>query len=372
MDNKSFSLRLFRFLKIYSFLLLMSVSLVRPLYGMTDINGGDRTKDDSLKQKINIFGSDDLLDVSLMFNLSGFQKKSEKAGPFDGTIIFHAGQPDSVSVKVSVKHRGEYRFQTCTFPPIQLNFKKSVYAAGDKGKIKKIKLVTHCNPGSGSDDYVLREYLVYKLYSVFTDTSFRVRLLKINYIDTEKKRKPVTQYGFFIEPKETLAARTNNIEVKAENLNQRHIIPDVMDRVAIFNYMIANWDWSVPGQHNVSIFKSRIGPLADLGIAVPYDFDLCGVVNANYGTPAPEMGLSSSRDRKFTGICRDRQTIENELKYFRGKKEQLYSVINEFPLLTQRSKKDITEFLDQFFDQLENQKDTDRLIKEFLENCKKL
>jgi hypothetical protein len=372
MARNPFSFRLFKFLKNFSLLFLIYVSLVSPLSGMTGIIDEGKTKSDSVKQRINIFGSEEVLDVTLMFNLSGFQKKSEKAGPFDGTFIFHPGQPDSVSMKVSVKHRGEYRFQTCTFPPIQLNFKKPVYASGDTGKIKKIKLVTHCNPGSGSDDYVMREYLVYKLYSVLTDTSFRVRLLKINYIDTEKKRKPVTQYGIFIEPKEILAARTNTIEVKAENLSQRHIIPGVMDRVAIFNYMIANWDWSVPGQHNISVFKSKISQVVDLGIAVPYDFDLCGVVNANYGTPAPEMGLTSSRDRKFTGICRDRQTIEDELKYFMGKKEQFYSVVNEFPLLSQRSKKDITGFLDQFFDRFENQKEIDNLVKEFLENCKKL
>jgi hypothetical protein len=145
-----------------------------------------------------------------------------------------------------------------------------------------------------------------------------------------------------------------------------------MDRVAIFNYMIANWDWSVPKQHNISILKPKVLDQGGLGIAVPYDFDLCGVVNADYGTPAPEMGLTSSRDRKFAGICREKPTIELELKYFLEKKEKLYAIINDYPLLNTRSKKDITAFLDQFFDQLEKQRDTEYLIRNILDNCKKL
>jgi hypothetical protein len=363
------SLRFFRFLKKCFLLVVISSFFVQPIKASTYNEDSGIQKSDSLRQKINLFGSDDLLEVSLGFDLTGFQRKSDKAGSFDGRIVFHPGQPDSLSMKVSVKHRGEYRYQTCSFPPIQLNFKKPVYAVADTGKIKKIKLVTHCTPGNPSDDYVLREYLVYKLYNVLTDTSFRVRLLRITYNDTGRKRKPMTQYGFFIEPLDVLASRTNNVSIKAENLTQRNIIPSVMDRVALFNYMIANWDWSV---HNLAIIKSRIIEKSLMGITIPYDFDLCGIVNADYGTPAPEMGLTSSRDRRFVGICRDRQTIENELKQIREKKEKLYSVINEFTYLDQRSKKDITTFLDQFFDSLEKQKDLDYLINNFLISCKKL
>jgi hypothetical protein len=372
MDQTLNSSGFIRFYKNYLFLIIASGFLIQPLAGITRDQSAGKQNDDSLKHKLNIFGSEELMEVSLQFDLARFQKKSDKAGSLDGRLIFNPGQPDSLSRKVSIKARGEYRYNTCSFPPIQLNFKKPVYAVGDTGKIKKIKLVTHCSPGNPSDDYVLREYLVYKLYSIFTDTSFRVRLLRITYLDEAKKKKPFTQYGFLIEPLDILASRTNCVIVKAEGLTQRNIMPPAMDRIAIFNYMIANWDWSVPGQHNLAIVKSRIISLAALGIGIPYDFDLCGVVNADYGTPAPEMGLKSSRDRKFYGICRDRETFEKELKYFNGKKEELYSVVNDFPLLNQRSKKDITIFLDQFFNQFEKQRDTELLIENFLQNCKKL
>jgi hypothetical protein len=372
MNQKDWSPKHFRFFRNSFFLMLISLFLIQPMHGIPGGQDAGKPKSDSLKQKVNLFDSDELLDVSLSFDLTTFQKKSDKAGSYDATMIFRPGQMDSVSVKATVKHRGEYRFQTCSFPPIQLVFRKSVYTAADTGKIKKIKLVTHCTPGNASDDYVLREYLVYKIYSVITDTSYRVRLLRITYNDTGKKRKPVTQFGFFIEPNSVLAARLNSTELKAENLNQGHIIPGVMDKVALFNYMIANWDWSVPGLHNITVLKSKIVSLSGLGIAIPYDFDLCGVVNADYGVPAPEMGLTSSRDRRFAGVCRDKQIFQTELKQYSEKKEKIYSVINDFPHLNQRSKKDITTFLDQFFDQLEKQREIDYLISNFLGNCKKL
>jgi len=109
-----------------------------------------------------------------------------------------------------------------------------------------------------------------------------------------------------------------------------------------------------------------------LGVAVPYDFDLTGLVNASYGFPDPATGLQSNRDRKFTGICRSREEFARSLEEYKNLKGAFYSVINDFQLLEQRSKKDITDFLDQFFNQLDNQKNIERLIAQFMSSCKPL
>ena len=37
------------------------------------------------------------------------------------------------------------------------------------------------------DEYVIREYLVYKLYNLITPLSFKVRLAKLNFENTNKK-----------------------------------------------------------------------------------------------------------------------------------------------------------------------------------------
>lgn len=336
-----------------------------------DTNGSNNPKPDSLKKRISLFNSDELLTVSLRFDLTTYLKKNLKGNSLPGTMTFHVTDKDTINKKVSIKTRGIFRLENCTFPPMELNFKKGMYAWADSGKVNKVKLVAHCDVGNLNDEYILREYLVYKLFNVLSDTSFRVRLLRVNYIDTQKKRKPMIQYGFLIEPAEILAARTGSTIVKSANINQLHIFPDVMDRVAIFNYMIGNYDWSVPGRHNIAILLPRKNNSSGLGVAVPYDFDLTGVVNANYAVPSDETGLKTIRDRKFLGICRDKGVYQNDLRFFLSRKDQLYSVVSDFPYLNQKSKKDITNFLDEFFVQLEKQNSLDYLITTFTNSCKK-
>jgi len=355
---------------IICLIVLLTVALTT-FYGQKPTDQ-QAVKSDTAKKKLTLFGSDDILNVSLQFDLSTFLKKNLKTGSLDGIIAFALSDNDTIDRKVKIKPRGEYRFRTCGFPPIQLTFKKPVDAYSDTGKIKKIKLVTHCQQGKAYDDFVLREYLVYKLFSVLTDTSFRVRLLKIEYIDTHKERKPIQQYGFFIEPLEIMAMRTNSSIVKVTQLTQKNIVPALMDRVAIFSYMVAQWDWAVPGLHNISVIVPSNYAGTGLGVAVPYDFDLTGLVNASYGFPDAATGLTSNRDRKYAGICRSREEFAEALEEFKNLKGAFYSVISDFPLLEQRSKKDITDFLDQFFNQLDSQKNMERLIAQFMSSCKPL
>jgi len=350
-------------------LLTFTVNIVNGQDNDTIIHVG---KNVDPKTKFSLFGSEDPLNVSLSFDITTFLKKRPGTGSLDGVFAVALPENDTIDRKVKIKHRGQYRFRTCGFPPIQLNFKKSLNAYPDTGKIKKIKLVTHCQQGRTYDDYVLREYLVYKLYSVLTDTSFRVRLLNIEYIDTQRDRKPIIQYGFLIEPTEILALRTNSVITKSTHLTQRHIVPAVIDRLAIFSYMVAQWDWAIPGQQNIAVIVPSNFAGTGLGIAVPYDFDLSGLVNASYGFPDAATGLKSNRDRKFAGICRSREEFKKALEEFIILKNSFYKLIDDFPYLEQKSKKDLTLFLDQFYDQLDNPRDTERLIEQFLNSCKPL
>jgi hypothetical protein len=356
-------------LKSISFLILILGLSFQTSYGQS----GDKVqkeKKGNHKNSISLFDSDDILEISIQFDFTGFARKLKKEESFDGVMVIRPGENDSIDKKIKIKYRGEFRYENCSFPPMRINFKKPVNAYSDTGKIKKLKLVTRCGSATIYDDYALREYLVYKLYNVLTDTSYRVRLLRITVLDTRKNRKPITQYGYFIEPIDILAGRINATVVNSPNLNQIHIVPEVMDRVAIFNYMIANWDWSVPGQHNINVLKSLDFSGPDLGLAVPFDFDLCGVVNANYSIPAEVTGLRSARDRKFIGICRDKEVFKTDLLNFLNKKKKLYAVVNDFQYLSQKSRDDIISFLDQFFSQLEKPKNFNNLIDNFSYNCK--
>ena len=353
-------------------LFLLAFLSVMPVSGQKDSAKIKNARADSLNDNFALFSSDKLLEISLRFDLTTFLKKNLKDGSLEGVLTIHLNEKDSITKNIKVKDRGNYRFENCDFPPMEINFKKAIYAYPDSGKIKKLKLVTHCKTGSVQSDYVLREYLVYKMFNLLTDTSFRVRLIRVTYIDTNKKRKPVIQYGFFIEPVGVLAERINSTILKSTNLTQKHIEPDVMDRISIFNYMVANWDWTVPLLHNIVVVKPLVFSKSGLGVAIPYDFDLTGVVNVDYEVTPPEYNLKSIRDRIFLGMCRNKEVFQKELLYFLSRKNDFYSVINDFPYLNERSKKDITDFLDQFFNQIEKPRELENLVDYLSGACKKL
>ena len=358
----------------YLFLCLTAFAVlsVLPSYGQTDTVITKQKDKDLPRRYLSLFENDEILEVSLRFDLSGFLKKPDKNQSFDGVMTFHFSETDTLNRKVTIQYRGYSRYERCRLPPMRIIFRQPVYEVSDSARIKKMKLVNQCQPGALYDDYVIKECLVYKLYNVLTDTCFQVRLLKVNYIDAEKKKKPVVQYGIFIEPEELLAKRTNMLEVKTRSLTQKQMHPLMIDRIAIFNYMVSNWDWSVPGQHNISVFSSPVYDLAGRGIPVPFDFDLTGIVNAEYAIPPPGIGIETNRDRKFTGICRTRDEYKTELMMFLDKKDEFYSLVNNYPHLSKASKRDIINFLDQFFLQLEKPRSLDNLIDLLLEECKQL
>ena len=351
-------------LAIMPVLLLLAAA---PVMSQVDtISGG---KNNVYHDDHSLFSGEEMLDVTLSLDLARFTKKPSKTDTFDADITIRFSETDSLARPVTIKYRGISRYAICSFPPMQLNFRKPVTI--DSVKVRKLKLVTHCQASTINDEYVIREYLVYKLYNALTDTSFRVRLLKISYVDSKMNKRTIRKYGIFIEPSDILAKRINAVPIKTGIIYQSHIIPSVMDRVAIFNYLVSNWDWSIPGQHNVQVFKPLEYSNEGNSIAVPYDFDLTGVVNADYAIPPPAMEIENVRQPVFNGMCRTRDVYQQDLNKFAGAKDSLYSLVNGFPHLSQRAKKDILTFLDNFYDQLRKQKSTDYLIDAFLSTCKR-
>ncbi len=307
---------------------------------------------DASREKFRLFENDELLDITLRFDLTAYLRTKPKEEYLKANITININETDSINSDIRLRTRGEFRNNYCYFPPIELNFKSADLGYPDLNKISKIKLVPECNTGSINENYVLREYLAYKLFNVLTDTSFRVRLLKIHYYDTQKRKKPVTQFGFFIEPVEMLAKRINYVEIKSRHLTQKNIEPHAMDRLAIFNYMIGNYDWSIPGQHNVKLFRPLTFDTSMYALAIPYDFDWTGLVNASYAVPAENVGTENVRERVFVGICRTEEVYRKDLEVFMEKKDEFYRVINEFSYLNQREKKDLILYLDEFYKML--------------------
>jgi hypothetical protein len=332
-------------------LLVLISFFVMPAKGQTDSIPGPLDAVDTLDQDFGLFRDSAILNLALRFDMTEYTRKKPKEDYLPAILTYYVSDKDSVNREIRLKSRGEFRNEFCDFPPLSLNFKKAGFKMNDLQKIEKIKVVTHCQ--YGNEENLFKEYLVYKLFNVITDYSFNVRLAKIAYINTSKKKKTVNSYCFFIEPLSILAERLSAVEVESPKLTQKNIIPEYMDRLAIFNYMIGNTDWSVPGQHNCKVLSVNNFQNPGLGIIVPYDFDYSGLVDASYAVPYEGLGLESVRQRRYLGACRTDEEFLEALKEFTSKKAALYKVINDFPYLDAKVKKDMTKYLDEFFESAE-------------------
>ena len=185
-----------------------------------------------------LFTSDDVLEMTLRFDITAFRRLRSDTTELDALLTIKLSETDSIDKKIKVRARGYMRRTYCDMPPIRLNFKKPKEPGDEFRNVDKIKLVTHCK--AGNEEYLLKEYLAYKLYNVLTDYSYSVRLVRITYINTARTTKPIREFAFLIEPDDALCKRMNLIEVKDTKITQRLVKPDVMDRMALFCYMIGN------------------------------------------------------------------------------------------------------------------------------------
>ena len=271
-------------------------------------------------------------------------------------LSYKSKNGEEIPIELKVKTRGNRRSdpEVCSFPPIRLNFKKkgnldNIFAGQDR-----LKLVTHCNSSKIFNQYVLQEYLTYKHYSVLTDYSFLVRLLKVTYIDSATNKTKYERYGFLIEDEEMLARR-NGMEVhKKKILHQDFCSRSELDVLTVFQYMIGNTDWSVSAFHNIKrIFRDDS---TSLPIAVPYDFDYAGAIASHYAAPHESLSITNVRQRLFRGFCRPQGEYEKTMTYFNEKKVEIYAVYENSDLLDDSNRKSMLKYFDRFYDIINNPK----------------
>ena len=215
----------------------------------------------------------------------------------------------------------------------------------------KIKVVPRCKGGKLYEDYILKEYLIYKLYNVITDNSFRVRLLKIKYIDTGRNNKEDISWAFMIEPNNMLARRISAFPVKKDNLRYKHTDTTNIDLMFLFQYMIGNTDLTITKRHNVELFKYKDHTKPNL-IMIPYDFDFAGLVNAQYANPAEKLDITSVRERYYLGMCRTDEQYQIVIDIFKQKESEIFQTIDEFEFLGNRAKNSTRKYIEDFYQEL--------------------
>ena len=281
--------------------------------------------------------------------------------------VLHFGDgADTGSVAVKLKTRGIFRLKTCAFPPIRLDLPSHKVEGTPFAGEDRLKLVTHCQGDRRYEHNLLREYALYRVFNTVTDSSLRVRLAHVTYIDSAR-HDTVARYGFLIESDAGLARRISANVLTADNLYDPIMDPSYMTMVAVFQYLIGNTDWSVYKRHNIAILQQLAEPRALL--AVPYDYDLSGAVNAPYATPPEQLHMQSVRQRVYRGFCQPDSVLAPVLARFRGAKDSMYARVRAVPDLPERDARDVLGYFDEFFKLLDNPGAVNR---EFMHGCRPL
>lgn len=293
-----------------------------------------------------LFDSEETLHLVLSGDLRrplNDQSKNPKFYP--ASLSYLAKDNSEKELTIEVKARGNFRrlLGDCDYAPLMLKFEdnevtKSSIFSGQK----ELKLVMPCK----GDEYVIREWLVYKLYNLLTPYSFKVRLVSIQLEQEGKSKNPEPFYGFILEDEKQLASR-NGLVLLKRNLNPRQTQEEEFQTMAVFEYLIGNTDWSVQYRQNIKLINEGG---AQLPIAVPYDFDHAGIVNTPYAIPAEGLKLNSVRDRRYRGYCvEDPDDFIPTINKFKALKQEIYSLYSDNPLLEKEYLEQTRLYLDDFY-----------------------
>ena len=263
--------------------------------------------------------------------------------------------------------RGNSRKKVCRFPPVRLDFDNSANQAGTFAGQRSLKLVTHCTQSQNSQDNLLEEYAAYRIFQLFSDAAYRVRLLKINYEDTGDKYS-TQKLAFVIEPTRALGNRIDGKQAKLPGVSLKRLNKHQEALVYIFQYLIGNTDWSLVTAtdkdsccHNGKIINQN-----DKLLYIPYDFDRSGLVNARYAKPAPSMRIKRVTQRKYRGFCMDRSILSNALKEVTAHQAGISDIINDLPDISAKAKEKAHRFLGKFFEEAANEQD---MLNDFERSC---
>ncbi|CAN5614433.1 hypothetical protein BH10BAC3_BH10BAC3_34840 [soil metagenome] len=322
-------------MKKYSLVLVFLLAVLSYSYGQKTF---DRAEFYADKNPLVVNLSTDIGNL-----MSGKIKNQKQEGIFTCTLR----DTNAINARVEINLRGNMRRSYCKMPPLKLHFIKD--SASELAPLSSVKLVPSCGFSKDYEQLVLKEYLLYKMYNLLTDKSFKVRLLLLTYDDSKKKKKPFTQYAFFIEDADQMAKR-NKCLVAADN---QKFLTDATDNrqitlTCLFQYMIGNTDFSVPNNHNIKIIKSKKDTTSK-PYAVPYDFDYSGIVNADYAIPNESLGLENVTQRMYRGFPRTMSELNPLLQIFKEQKANIYALIEDCKPLEEYNKKQMTDYLDDFF-----------------------
>ncbi len=338
--------------------------LILPLKGNSQAEKESKQiESKSASKGMGLFESDNILQITLRGNVKEVLNDRYETPQYHPLLALYKGE-DSIenSIYVDVKTRGHFRRlkENCNYPPLLLHFAKNESEKSPvfKGQ-DKCKLVVPCQ----GEDYVVKEWLVYKLFNIITPKSFNARLVKMKFDDTKTKKITAPFYGILLEEDKKMAKRNKSILIERKTRPEQ-TETEAFLTMAVFEYLIGNTDWSVQFFQNTRLIAKDSFTIPTV---IPYDFDHSGMVNAPYAYPPQELFMRSVLERRYRGYCiKDMKKFDGVIATYNRLKEDIYRLYNECPYIDAKYKQTTVKYLNEFYATINN---PTALLKEFGYPC---
>lgn len=316
-----------------------------------------------------MFDSDETLVLRLEAPFAALRRNRAEPEYQPARLTYTAPGGETVATELRVRARGKSRRATCSFPPLLLNFRTNALVGTVLEGQNRLKLVTHCEPRTENEQYVLLEYLAYRVLNLVTEESLRVRPVSVTYFDTGRGREIATGQGILLEDEEQFAERRGLRAIPDERLTRARYGEELLTLVETFEYFIGNTDWSALAGPAGTACCHNVVPLARAdGVLVPvvYDFDSSGLVDAAYALPAVGLPIDRVRDRLYRGSCRDAAVLRASFAPFEAQRTAIRALFESHPQLTERSRNKALEYVDAFYEAIA---DPRRVERDFRSSC---
>lgn len=339
------------------------LSILLPSFFFINISIAQDSIRDLPNKSSELFINNKVMHISLRYSNKDIKKETNDSTFITTFLKYKEEGPNWDSLEVRLRKRGNYRLKNCYYAPIKVKINKKESNNTLFDSHKNLKLVLPCLLQGGSNDEVVKEYLAYKLYEVVSPYHFKSKLVHLSYEEIKgKKIKSHEIFGILIEDDKHLAKRVGGkiLKNKAHPLNQ---VPLECVRNAIFQYMIGNTDYSTAYQHNIKLLF-----LEKNIIPVPYDFDMCGLVNTSYATVSQindnQLSIENVRQRLFRGFKRDPKIFDEVRLEFLENRSAILGVLKECELLFENRSDYVStvQYIEEFFEVLLNDKKFEKEI----------
>jgi hypothetical protein len=302
-----------------------------------------------------LFASDAPIQLTIQGPIGDLVRNSERSPSTMSATLLPVGASEPQAIRLTPRGITRLRKETCAFPPLRVEFTQPPAAASLFAGQRRLKLVTHCRPAASFQQHLLLEYSAYRIFNLISPVSYRARLATVNYVEPNG-RNLTTRFGFFIEDTDDVARRNGFKEARVgDRIPSTQLEPRQSARLALFQYMIGNLDWSMragPAGEGCCHNSRLLAGASPLKVPVPYDFDYSGLVDAPYAVAPDQFHISSVRTRVYQGYCRHNGEAIAAAVEFRAARPSVEAMFGQIQGMDARTRKGALSYLARFYDDI--------------------